>query len=381
MQIHSNNITTFIQYLYRRRLSQEASPEVLQSWSGLHDAEVQQYLKELFQSWNYSEEQVQKEIQDFYASHGNPAPASPAQTRSEVPVQKPSATPASAPVRNMTAAPKRSSKTWIVLLLLPLLAASVYVLYRYKQFKGMHYLYVTTDNVTIRDIEGKAIGRMDIYPTASSVSYLRTTDNRSYQVKVNDKMYACRKVVFDSTSFSDYLWNKPEAFGYVNENYVIEDKDNFLVYRNVFKEINNVKNESATLTSPFRKVIVGSIRQNPELQQLYIVNTCNNNNKTYSSLIRQTLKDNLYGVVAQLSNGGYYMFYGNPETNTYEAPKPLQYKTAYTDTYTDLKNDNTLFKLVNGTYFLFNCDGSAKEYYTTFDNTGRIGYLKYALEP
>ncbi|MNL47226.1 hypothetical protein D3C87_1700000 [compost metagenome] len=98
-------------------------------------------------------------------------------------------------------------------------------------------------------------------------------------------------------------------------------------------------------------------------------------------MIKQILKDNIYGVVAQLSDGGYYVFYGNPETDNYEAPKPLKYKTAYTESFTDLKNDNTLFKLVNGTYFLFNCDGSPKEYYTKFDNSGRIEYLKYALEP
>lgn len=380
MQITHNNITAFIQYLYQKRLSQEASEEVLQSWSGLNDAEVQQYLKEMFLSWNYSEEDIRKEIQEFYAQPGG---AQPAATATTAPPVRPTSPQQTTPVnRPAPVAPKRKrSKGWILLLFLPVLAVAVYVLYQYKQFKSLHYVYVTTDNVTIRDIKGKAIGRMDIYPTTNSVSYLRTTDAKLYQVKVNDKMYASRRVVFDSTSFSDYLLNKPEAFGYVNENYVIEDKDNFLVYRNVFREINNVKNESATLTSPFRKVIVGSIKQNPQLKQLYIVNTCGNNSKAYSSMIRQTLKDNVYGVVAQLSDGGYYVFYGNPETNTYEAPTPLKYKTAYTEQYTDLKNDPTLFKLVNGTYFLFNCDGSAKEYYTKFDNKGRIEYLKYALEP
>jgi len=377
MQINSSNINAFIKYLYQRRLSQEASEEVLQSWAGLNDAEIQQYLKEMFLSWNYTGEDIHREIQEFYAQQGAQPVAAKVQPAQDTPQQRQAPASRPAPVY---AKPKRS-KSWIALLFLPILAIVVYVLYQYKQFKSLHYVYVTTDNVTIRDIEGKAIGRMDIYPTANSVSYLRTTDAKLYQVKVNDKMYASRRVVFDSTSFSDYVLSKPEAFGYVNENYVIEDKDNFLVYRNVFREINNVKNESTTLTSPFRKVIVGSIKQQPALQKLYIVNTCSNGNKAYSSMIKQTLKDNVYGVVAQLSDGGYYVFYGNPETNSYEAPKPLKYKTAYTESYTDLKNDNTLFKLVNGTYFLFNCDGSAKEYYTKFDNSGRIEYLKYALEP
>jgi hypothetical protein len=377
MQINSSNINAFIKYLYQRRLSQEASEEVLQSWAGLNDAEIQQYLKEMFLSWNYTGEDIHREIQEFYAQQGTQPAAAKVQPVQDMPQQRQAPLSRPAPVL----AKQKRSKSWIALLFLPILVIVVYVLYQYKQFKSLHYVYVTTDNVTIRDIEGKPIGRMDIYPTANSVSYLRTTDAKLYQVKVNDKMYASRRVVFDSTSFSDYLLNKPEAFGYVNENYVIEDKDNFLVYRNVFREINNVKNESTTLTSPFRKVIVGSIKQQPALQKLYIVNTCSNGNKAYSSMIKQTLKDNVYGVVAQLSDGGYYVFYGNPETNSYEAPKPLKYKTAYTESYTDLKNDNTLFKLVNGTYFLFNCDGSAKEYYTKFDNSGRIEYLKYALEP
>ncbi|RQO31555.1 hypothetical protein DBR32_06245 [Taibaiella sp. KBW10] len=380
MDINSSNIIDFIKYLYQKRLSQEASEDVLSSWSGLNDVEVQQYLDELFKTWNYTEADAQQEIKQYFESKAGSIPVA-------VP-SPPTTTPNPAPAGNTnrayvpTNAPaKKSSKTWLLLLFIPVLAIGAYLLYQYKQFKGLGYLYVTTDNVTIRDIEGNALGRMDIYPTANSVSYLRTTDKQSYNIKVNDKMYACRKVVFDSTRFNDYLFNNPKAFGYVNENYVIDDKDNFLVYRNVFREINNAKNESAGLTSPFRKVVVGSIKQAPALQKLYIVNTCSNSNKTYSALIKQTLKDNVYGIVAQLSDGGYYMFYGNPETNTYEAPRPLRYKTAYTDAYTDLKNDNTLFKFANDTYFLFNCDGSAKEYYTKFDNSGKIEYVKYALEP
>lgn len=380
MNINSSNIIDFIKYLYQKRLNQEASTEVLDSWSGLNDAEVQQYLAELFKTWNYSDAEAEAEIRQFLAGRNTAVPVQTA------PVQQPAAqaAPAGNPNRPYTPASapaKKSSKTWLLLLIIPLLGIGAFLLYKFKQFKSLSYLYVTTDNVTIRDIEGNQLGRMDIYPTANSVSYLRTTDKKAYNIKVGDKMYACRKVVFDSTSFKDYLFNNPKAFGYVNENYVIDDKDNFLVYRNVFREINNAKNESTGLTSPFRKVIVGSIKQAPALQKLYIVNTCSNSNKTYTSLIKQTLKNNIYGVVAQLSDGGYYIFYGNPETDSYEPPRPLKYKTAYTEAYTDLKNDNTLFKFANDTYFLFNCDGSAKEYYTKFDNAGKIEYAKYALEP
>lgn len=386
MEVNGKNITGIIKYLYEKRLNQTASEEVLQSWSNLTDPEARMHLNQLFQTWGYNQDQVEEELQRYFsgispAANDVPhAPVSPAPAAT--PVQAANYTAAPTPPVQQPAAQKKSrSSAWIWIMLLPVLAAGGYVVYKFQQFKNLHYLYVTTDNVSIRDHEGNNIGRMDIFASNNSVSFLRTTDINTYPIKVGDNIYQCRRVLFDSTSFTSFLLNKKEAFGYVNENYVIEDKDNFIVYRNVFQVINSVKNENAQLTSPFRKIIVGSIRQNPAMKELYIVNACNNTDKNYSALITLKNKGDIHQVVALLSDGKYYIFSGNPVKQEYEAPKPFQYKVPGVEELLPYQNDNVLFKYVNKTYFIFECNGTAKDYYTVLDDKGLIDYAKYSFEP
>lgn len=391
MKITGKNITAIIEYLYEKRLNQKASPEVLQSWTNLSDDEARLHLTQLFQSWGFSADQIIDELNDFAAQEqGHSQTANNAYQASVNEYRQPQAAPIAnsttqsnyqPPRTNTTPPPKKSSRTWLWLVLLPLLAVGGYALYKFQQFKNLHYIYVTTDNVSIRNHEGENIGRMDIFANANSVSFLRTTDANSYPITVGDNVYQCRKVVFDSTSFLSYLLNKPESFGYVNENYVIDDKENFIIYRNVFKAINNVKNENAALTSPFRKVIVGSLRQNPSLENLFIQNTCGNKDKNLTSLIKHKTTKGVHQVVALLSDGNYYVFTGDPANNQYAAPVPFQYQNSLDNSIRPFANENILFKYVNKTYFLFSCDGTARDYYTVFDENGMISYAKYSFEP
>ncbi len=386
MEVNGKNITGIIKYLYEKRLNQTASEEVLQSWSNLSDPEARMHLNQLFQTWGYTQEQIDAELKEYFSGTGTPGPAvaptSPAGNTSTFQQQAaPYTAQQQMPPRPPQQPRKKRSFGWLWALLLPLLAAGGYVIYKFQQFKTLHYLYVTTDNVSIRDHEGNNIGRMDIFASGTSVSFLRTTDINTYPVKVGDNVYQCRRVIFDSTSFSDYLFNKPEAFGYVNENYVIDDKDNFIVYRNVFQVINGVKNENTSLTSPFRKTIVGSIRQNPAMKDLYIMNACNNTDKTYSALITLKNKEDIHQVVALLSDGKYYIFSGNPDKQEYEAPKPFQYKVPGITQLNPYQNDNLLFRYLNKTYFIFDCNGTARDYYTAMNNKGLIDYAKYSFEP
>lgn len=385
MEVNGRNITGIIKYLYEKRLNQAASEEVLQSWSNLTDPEARMHLNQLFQTWGYTQQQIDDELKQYFS--GTPGsnvsnPTVPPAGNTPPPQQQAPAytTQQTPPVQPVT--PKKSrSKSWTWVLLLPILAVGGYVLYKFQQFKNLHYLYVTTDNVSIRDHEGNNIGRMDIFAANNSVSFLRTTDINTYPIKVGDNVYQCRRVLFDSTAFTDYLFNKPAAFGYVNENYVIDDKDNFIVYRNVFQVINGIKNENASLTSPFRKTIVGSIRQNPAMKELYIMNACNNGDKTYDALITNKNKDEVHQVVALMSDGKYYIFSGNPTKQEYEAPKPFQYKIPGSDQLSPYQNDNFLFRYVNKTYFIFDCNGTPRDYYTVMDDKGLIEYAKYSYEP
>lgn len=384
MEVNGSNITGIIKYLYEKRLNQAASEEVLQSWSNLSDPEARMHLNQLFQTWGYTQEQMDDELRQYFSgTTGAIVPGAQAPPAGNVPIQQqaPAYTAQQVPPAQPVQQKKSRSGSWIWIILLPLLAAGGYVLYKFQQFKNLHYLYVTTDNVSIRDHEGNNIGRMDIFAANNSVSFLRTTDINTYPIKVGNNVYQCRRVIFDSTAFTDYLFNKPEAFGYVNENYVIDDKDNFIVYRNVFQVINGIKNENASLTSPFRKTIVGSIRQNPAMKELYIMNACNNSDKTYDALITNKNKDEVHQVVALMSDGKYYIFSGNPAKQEYEAPKPFQYKVPGADQLSPYQNDNFLFRYVNKTYFIFDCNGTPRDYYTVMDDKGLIEYAKYSYEP
>lgn len=384
MNVTGKNVTAIIEYLYAKRLNQKPDAEVLQSWSNLSDDEARLHLSQLFQSWGFTEEQIEEELNAFAQEQHPVAPVqAPYNPPTEyVAPQNEYVPPVSQNSGTTNVAPSsKRSRSWMWLILLPLLAIGGYSLYKFQEFKSLKYLYVTTDNVTIRDHEGQSIGRMDIFASSNSVSFLRTTDLNSYPIKVGDNVYQCRKVIFDSTSFMSYLLNKPQAFGYVNENYVIEDKENFIIYRNVFKAINNVKNENATLTSPFRKVIVGSMRHNAAMENLFIQNTCGNKDKSLSALIKHKNNKGIHQVVALLSDGNYYVFTGNPETQQYEAPRRFEYQNPLDNSMTAFANENLLFRNVNKSNFIFNCDGSARDYYTALDENGMISYAKYAFEP
>jgi hypothetical protein len=388
MKITGANITDIIIYLYEKRLGQTPDSEVIQSWSNLSDAEAQMHLEQLFKSWGYDEAQMQLELAYFQENTQHSSSEYPAndysQFNTDMQQQSNAAPQAAQKPKGYNPPPQtnsRKSKKWLWFLLLPILAAGTYTAYKYDQFKSLNYLYVTTDNVSVRNHEGGIIGRMDIFPSKNSVSFLRTTDHKTYPIKVGENYYDCRRVVFDTTKFTDFLFEKPEAFGYVNENYLIDNKDDFILYRNVFKEINTAKNENSVLTAQYRRTIVGSIRRNEAFKDLYILNTCNNKSKEFSSLIKIKVKDNIFQVVAQLSDNKYYLFTGQPETQTFDAPQPFLIKPIGQDQLVQLQGAPTLFKLTNKVYYLYDCVGLSKEFYVTTNEDGLIHHARYAFEP
>lgn len=388
-KVNGQNVLDIIKYLYKKRLQQTPEASVLESWSNLDDDAAKLHLHQLFQNWKYSEDQMEQELAGFFAEQTNSDPI----TNFSSPENKtPQQTIATSTLsyeqdqakQNQTSSnstqtiggQKSSKSTLWLLLLVPILALAGYVLYQFHNFKNLKYLYVTTDNVSIRDVDGTNIGRMDIFASKNSVSFLRTTDKKTYPILIGNKQYECRQVVFDSTSFADFLFKKPSAFGYVNENYVIDDKENFILYRNVFKSVNTIASENNSLISAYRKVIIGSIKQNASLESLYIRIPCTDKDKTTSSIVKLA-KDNLYQVVAMLSDGKYYIFAGDPKSESYEAPRELTYKRPSDEAMISFANENLLFKQVQQAFYLFDCKGTALDYFLTLDDKGRIAFAQF----
>ncbi|HRP89895.1 MAG TPA: hypothetical protein PKX92_07635 [Edaphocola sp.] len=398
-KINENNIIDFIKYLYQENIGNAPSQEVLDSWTGLSDIEIDEYLQQLFENWKFSEEQIFQEINNFLNIQNNNQKIEEHQNgnqaeNEDIPFDEYNDTDSDDAEQenheaytinnesNATEFPYQNKKsyTWFWFFLLIILGIGAFVVYKFQKFKNLKYLYVTTDNVSIRDINGNNIGRMDIFPTKNSVSFLRTTGPETFPITIKNKEYQNRQVLTDSTSFLDYLFNKKEAFAYVNENYVIDNKDNFIIYRNVFKAINNSKNENNNLTAKYRMVIVGSLKMKPELMDLFIVNSCNNNDNNYTSIVKSKTKNNTFQVIAQLSNGKYYIFSGQPDDNNFSAPQAFNYKVNGSDQYVNYENEELLFKKQNGVYFIYDCNKVAREYYVNIDNNGSLQFAKYSFD-
>lgn len=386
MNVTGQNITDIISYLYEKRLGKQAEPDVLESWSNLSDEEARLHLRQLFASWGLDEPQMQGILKEYERDlMFKQAEVAPSEASIDTPDDSSiSYTPqvesgsifTEAPTT--AAKPKKGGYKFAWFLLLVFVAAIAYVLFQYQQFKQLPFVYVTTDNVSIRNYKGKIIGRMDIFAGDHSVSFLRTTGKKRYPITVGDKVYQCRQVLLDTTKFADYLFRKKESFGYVNENYLIENEKQFIIFRNAFKAINNVKHENNVLTAPYRKVVVGSLNFASELQDLFIVNACDNKNKNFTSIVRHQARNNVYQVVAMLSDGNYYIFSGNPDTQEYAAPQPFLYQNAIDYSLRPFNKENILFKKQNGRYYLYSCNGIPLEYYAATDENDMITFAKYA---
>ncbi len=383
MLINQGNVKLFIAHLFRKRNGTTPPPELLNSWSQIPDAEIPGHLRNMTSQWGWTEAQLLAEINSFLnapktsdiqqtGSNPNPAPR---------PAYQPGPQQRTAPAPPLPAR-KRSYK-WLLLILIPLLAAAGYVVYKNRQYNQLQRLYSVTDNVAVRNIHGENVGRMDIFAGPSSIISLREADAAIYNIVVDKEgnVSESRKLLTDDATFKDYLFGNEEKMVYVNKNYLTNSEDYSSIQKTVFSEISRYNKEMALIKSDIRKVIIGSLAMDGRLYSLHIKNPCGNNSTDYTSVIKHTLKDKkTISVICKLSDNKFYKFKGLPDENRYFPPQVVQVKNPEGGNMIDIEAADLLFRFTNGSYFLYTCNKENTSFHAKFDETGDITYFTWSYD-
>lgn len=354
MSINKNNIADFITFLYRKKKGQDPPLQLTEGWKALSNEEIAEQLSGLFHSWGLNDEDKRNEINAFFKDTlFAPKPQQPA-TR-VVPVAVPPVeqyqTTAPPPL-----VPQRSRRKW------PFIAVGILVLilgytgYRYLAYSSMQYLYTITDNVLVRDEHSEIVARMDLYKVDGSVpsfQKLKAVDKEIYYRSIDNtnNQYPFRKVLLKDGGFLSYLFKGSKDIGYVNTNYVVDNVKEFDLYQTAFKEVKNNRAENADLKAIYRKIIIGSMSQDGDLESKYIALHTSGipraaADATYG-IIKQPIKDNVqYLIIAGLSDGFYYRFEGDIKNNNYTAPQQVM-----------VIGEDKTSKPLSGTYRFMNRDG------------------------
>lgn len=384
MSINNSNIADFIRFLFRKRKGAEPPQELLDRWKALSNDEIAMQLSGLFQSWGLTDEDKRMEINAYFKETlFSPKPGQQQQQRPRVvpvPVNE-----AQAPF-NPFPSKKKSKRRWPYIAGAILLIAGVYISFQYLSYAGMQYVYTITDNVSVRNEAKEIVARMDLYPVKGatpSFQKLKAVDKEIYQKSIDnsDKVYPCRKVLLKEGSFFSYLFDKNAEVGYVNTNYVVDNVKEFNLYQTAFKEVKNNKSENADLKAIYRKIIIGSMSLDPSMENRYITLHTNNIprsavNATYG-IVKQTITANVkYILIAGLSDGYYYSFEGDVQSNDFTAPQRVM-----------LINENNEEKPLTGSYRFMNKDSkivlydcltnTATNYEAQKDGDGKITAFAY----
>lgn len=345
--INRENIVPFIAQLYRERKHTEAPQALLESWANLSDEEIDKNLTGLFESWGMGLPERERAIERFLASR-------------RTPIIPPNAEPE---IFHTASAPKKSISTWIWAGLILILLGGGYLGFQYVRYLSLGRVYAITENIMVRDAQGKEAARMDLFPKTQSAftSYnsLRVLDDEIHfiQPRGSDKEYPTRRVLLDEATFADFLLRQDELAHFVNINYIVNDKREFDLYQNAFRELQAVPSDNASLLAAYRKIIVGSMVQQNDLQGRYLLARAANLNPTLlkntsSYILIENQKNKLYTIIAGLDDGKYYRFAGDVSTNTFLEPVPVLVQTPdgqigeLTGNYRFVKN-GTQWKLFN----------------------------------
>lgn len=378
MLINQGNVKLFIAYLFQKRNGSTPPAALLDSWSQIPDAEILGHLRNMTSQWGWGEAQLLTEINIFLNSqHPAPRPSAGSQAAPvSRPVQPQQRTTVPPPTR------KRSYK-WLLMLLLPLLGAGGYVAYKNQQYNKLQRLYSVTDNVSIRNINGENVGRMDIFAGNNSIISLREADAAIYNIVVDKEgnVSESRRLLTDDATFKDFLFGNEEKMVYVNKNYLTNSEDYSTIQKTVFSEISRYSKEMTLMKSDIRKVIIGSLAMDGKLYSLYIKNPCGNNSTEYTSIIKHTLKDKkTISVICKLSDNRFYKFQGIPDDNLYVPPQVVQVKNPAEGNMIDIEAADLLFKYTNGSYFLYTCNKENTSFHAKFDESGDISYFTWSYD-
>ncbi len=373
MRINQGNIQSFIAHLFRKRTGNAPSQELLQSWAQITEEDIITHLRNMTQQWGWSELQLQSEINAFL----NP-PISTPQPEKIISTPPPYTSPHIEEQKYNR--PKKGKKYLLLFVVITLLSFGGYVFMQYSKFNNLERLYSVTDNVTIRDAEGKTVGRMDIFGSRNATTSLRAADNTIYNIVVDKQgnISESRKLLKEDATFKDYFWGNAELEVYVNKNFLTNNADYAAIQKTVLADISKYAKEMTQLKSHIRKVIIGSMGMDEQLKNLYIKNPCGNNTNEYTSILKHTLKDKkTVSIICKLSDNKYYKLKGNPDENIYYPPQQMQFLNPVEGNLVEIEATNLLFKFADANYHIFSCNKVATGVSAHYDNDGDIDYFMW----
>ena len=350
--ITKDNIQDFISTLYQKRKGEPAPPELLNRWSHLSNVEIEKNLKELFKHWNYTEEQGQKEISQFLIA------------KKKRKSEEKNVTPTR--VERVPASKKKRRFPIGYILFILLLGGLGYIGYEYIGYSNLRTVYCLTDNVSLRMADGTKVGRMDLFPKSTSdytsFGKLLAVDEQPISKKFPDlkNEILVRELMLKEDFISYILGDKSERV-YAANAYLTESKQEYKLFKSVFKDVQKNKRENAKLKFVFRKVIVGCLRISNQLNASIKLPCDGVYSKEYDGIIKVDLKDNKYQVIAKLNDGKYYHFIGNTRDNEFAKIRTVETKI-YDIISFDILSKDVLFKNVSGLTYLYSCDGESKNY-------------------
>jgi len=377
MSITKNNIADFIAFLFRKRKGAEPPQQLLDGWKALSNEEIANQLSGLFHSWGLTDEDKRAEINAYFKE----TLFAPKPTQQQAPKVVPVAVP---PPPILPQRSRRSRWPWIAGILL--LLALGYTGIQYLAFANMEYVYTITDNVLVRNEDREIVARMDLFEVKGSTpsfQKLKAVDDKIYQRSIDNsgKVYPCRKVLLKEGNFFSYLFGRSSEIGYVNTNYVVDNVKEFNLYQTAFREVKNNKAENADLKAIYRKIIIGSMSLDPATSDKYITLHTSGIPRSAAEatygIIKQTIKENVkYIIIAGLSDGFYYSFEGDVQTNDFKAPRRIIVRNA--DKESRPLSGRYRFMNKDSRIILYDCvTNTPTEYEAEKDSDGRISAFVY----
>lgn len=371
--INKQNIRDYIRFLYKMKNNTEPPAELLSKWASLNEEELQTNLQELYQYWNYSADKIQASEKQFMESRlkVNPPPVQtslPPTTQIPPPVYK-------APANNPGQHTSRTKNTVLYSLVALLVAGGIYVLYQYLEYQKLHTIYTLTQNVSIRDEAGNTIGNFASLPgktVTHTELFALNTDIYPLSIDSTSKKYDFRKVVFEKPGFMAFL-KKDYECGYVNANYVIENKEEAEEYARIFSKFQEVNNNRLKLSQ--RKIIFNVLKRSADNRKSYLLPGCNNSSKYFSGFLSNEIVENTrYQMIVKLEDGYYYSMIGDLNSNEYQQPTRIQLDGADC-------NENFLFKYTaKDGYKIYNCAGALLKITCTYDENKMISSFATVYE-
>lgn len=345
--IKKENIVAFISTLYEKRYDTPVPAELLNKWSNLDNAEIEKNLQALFAHWGFTPQQGQREIDDFL------------KTRVQSGITPHDFVP--------TPTKKKRRFPLPYILFIALLAGGAYVAYQYMQYSNLKTVYCLTDNVTLRLEDGKKVGRMDLFEgmhnDVTSYTKLLATDNGTVLKKFPDlkKEIAVRELYL-LDNFWIYLKGGKGAKAYASSAYLTESKQEFELFKSVFKNVAQNRTENAKLRFAYRKVIVGCLRISKQTERKVELPCDGSYAKNLDGICCIDLGKGKYQAIAKLNDGKYYHFVGNTKSNEFAKIKVVQ--TMFEFLPNSEMNNDFLFKVNRQTAALYDCDGKSQHLYS-----------------